>query len=134
MPTIEKTPELSIHEPDIDQDHDAFIALVNKMQTATHAEFTALFDELVAHTEQHFARENKLMETYRFPAIAEHMGEHHRVLAELKRFKQRVDKGMIAMGHAYICELVPQWFALHVSTMDRALDAHLMKQKACLAQ
>lgn len=133
MPALQKSADLTLLEPQLDQDHARFIDLVNKMQTSSQTEFVRLFEQLLTHTEAHFERENALMSEYGFPAIAEHKGEHHRVLTELKRFKQRVDKGMIAMGRAYISELVPQWFVLHVTTMDRALDAHLNQQKACLA-
>ncbi len=125
MPSLEKSAALTIQEPTIDRDHTVFIDFVNQMQTADQQQFVQLFERLLTHTQAHFEYENKLMEQYGFPAIAEHQGEHHRVLTELKRFKQRVDKGMIAMGRAYISELVPQWFMLHVSTMDRALDAHI---------
>ncbi len=125
MPILEKSAKLTIQEQAIDQDHTVFIRLVNQMQTADKLQFVQLFEHLLTHTQAHFEYENKLMEQYGFPAIAEHQGEHHRVLTELKHFKQRVDKGMIAMGRAYISELIPQWFTLHVSTMDRALDAHI---------
>lgn len=128
-----KAADLTLQEPNIDKDHSVFIDLVNQMQTANHTEFVNLFENLLTHTQSHFEYENQLMEQYQFPAIAEHQGEHHRVLTELKRFKQRVDKGMIAMGRAYISELMPQWFVLHVTTMDSALDAHIAKQSVALA-
>ncbi len=89
------------------------------------AEFPGLFQHLFEHTELHFAMEDQLMRDSRFPAEAEHTGEHLRVLGEFKQFKSRVDKGMLAFGRSFVRERLPQWFQLHVSTMDSALAAHI---------
>ncbi|MCK9609121.1 MAG: hemerythrin family protein [Methylomonas sp.] len=109
----------------IDSDHESFVTLLNQLDTAGDAEFPGLFRHLFEHTEQHFAMEDRLMRDSRFPAEAEHAGEHLRVLGEFKQFKSRVDKGMLAFGRAFVRERLPQWFQLHASTMDSALAAHI---------
>lgn len=130
MSLIEKTHTITISHPDIDHDHDEFIALVNQLETVADPDFAALFDQLIVHTKRHFDRENAFMEQYGFPALAEHKGEHHRVLGELNQFKKRVDKGMIGFGRSYIKDRLPQWFTLHVTTMDSALAAHILRKTA----
>ena len=113
----------------IDQTHEEFAALVNRLDTTTDkAEFLRLFGELYAHTEAHFQRENQLMDESRFPAIAEHKGEHQRVLGEMHQFYERSKRGFSQMGRAYVRERLPEWFSLHLQTMDRALVVHLSKQ------
>lgn len=109
----------------IDSDHESFVTLLNRLDTASNADFPALFQHLFEHTEQHFAMEDRLMRDNRFPAEAEHTGEHQRVLGEFKQFKSRVDKGMLVFGRSFVRERLPQWFQLHVSTMDSALAAHI---------
>jgi len=84
-----------------------------------------LFQQLYEHTEQHFDQENQLMKQFAYPGEIEHKGEHQRVLGEFKQFKTRVDKGMIAFGRSFVRERLPQWFGLHVTTMDSALAAHI---------
>lgn len=111
--------------PAIDQDHQTFVSLLNQLDAAGNDEFPRLFQHLFEHTEQHFAMENQLMRDSRFPAEAEHAGEHQRVLGEFKQFKSRVDKGMLAFGRSFVRERLPQWFVLHLSTMDSALAAHI---------
>lgn len=125
MALIEKnaTPEVGYEL--IDNDHDEFITLVNKLDTAGNADFPALFQQLYEHTEEHFERENQLMQQFGFPAESEHRGEHKRVLGEFKQFKTRIDKGMITFGRSFVRERLPQWFSLHVTTMDSALAAHI---------
>lgn len=117
--------EISLGYGDIDQQHGEFIVLIQQLDTAEKTLFPELFQKLVEHTTQHFEYENALMETYRFPAQVEHQGEHHRVLAELNDFKKRVDRGLLTFGYAYVRERLPQWFTLHVNTMDSALVAHV---------
>jgi hemerythrin len=109
----------------IDNDHDEFISLVNQLEAADNANFPALFQQLYQHTEQHFDRENQLMKQLSFPGQTEHKGEHQRVLGEFKQFKSRVDKGLITFGRSFVKDRLPQWFGLHVTTMDSALAAHV---------
>jgi hemerythrin-like metal-binding protein len=109
----------------IDEDHLAFINLLQQLAAAGNAEFPALFQELYAHTEQHFAREQELMQQSAFPAQSEHSGEHQRVLNEFKQFKTRIDKGLISFGRAFAKDRLPQWFELHIATMDSVLVTHL---------
>jgi hemerythrin len=125
MALVEKNASLRVGHDPIDRDHDEFILLLNRLDTAANSDFPALFQQLFEHTEQHFDRENQLMEQWAFPAETEHKGEHQRVLGEFKQFKKRVDKGMIAFGRSFVRERLPQWLELHVTTMDSALAAHI---------
>lgn len=117
-------------EQAIDDDHQEFVELLNQLDAAGNAEFTGLFQKLYEHTQVHFDKENQLMADSGFPAEAEHRGEHQRVLAEFKQFKTRVDKGLIAFGRSFVKERLPQWFTLHVATMDSALAAHLKTRRS----
>lgn len=125
---IEKNGFILVDHDPIDYDHDEFVMLLSRLNTADNNDFPALFQQLFEHTEQHFERENRFMEQSAFPAQTEHKGEHLRVLGEFKQFKKRVDKGMIAFGRSFARERLPQWFELHVTTMDSALAAHLNTQ------
>ncbi|MGR9115573.1 MAG: bacteriohemerythrin [Gammaproteobacteria bacterium] len=128
MALIEMKDSILIGYDPIDTDHDGFINLLNLLDTADNTDFPRLFAELLEHTQQHFERENQLMEHYSFPATAEHKGEHQRVLGEFKQFKSQIDKGLIGFGRSFVRERLPQWFALHAATMDSALAAHI---KSC---
>jgi hemerythrin len=129
MALIEKTDKIVMGYDLIDNDHDEFIILLNWLDSASNADFPALFQQLYEHTEQHFDRENKLMSQFAFPAETEHKGEHQRVLGEFKQFKTRVDKGLITFGRSFVKERLPQWFQLHILTMDSALVAHIKIQQ-----
>ncbi len=112
----------------MDDAHMEFAELLNQMETANNTSFPALFDLLLKHVEAHFENENALMQASGFPASSEHQAEHRRVIGELKQFKKRVDKGLLSFAKAYIKEKLPDWFRLHLGTMDAALAAHLKRQ------
>ncbi len=109
----------------IDQDHSEFIGFLNQLDVASNADFPAFFQRLYEHTEQHFKRENQLMTEFAFPAESEHRVEHQRVLAEFKRFRFVVDRGMIMFGRLFVRDFLPQWFEIHVATMDYVLATHI---------
>jgi len=125
MALIEKNTVLIVGYDLIDRDHDEFIALINQLDSTSNADFPVLFQQLHEHTEQHFDRENQLMMQFAYPGEIEHKGEHQRVLGEFRQFKTRVNKGMITFGRSFVRERLPQWFGLHVTTMDSALVAHI---------
>ena len=128
MALIEKTSLLKVGYELIDNDHDEFISLLNQLDAAGNADFPALFQQLYEHTEQHFDRENQLMKQFAYLGEIEHKSEHQRVFGEFKQFKTRVDKGMLAFGRSFVRERLPQWFGLHITTMDSALAAHIKIQ------
>ena len=64
-----------------------------------------------------------------FPAAGEHKDEHARVLGEMDRFAGRPGGARLRLARAYVREQIPAWFALHASTMDSALAAHLSRAR-----
>jgi hemerythrin len=119
------SPSLTLGHAEVDADHGAFIEAVRALRACSDAEFPTLFQELIEHTQAHFAREQAWMEQYGVSSILEHTGEHLRVLGELQQFKQRVDRGHVQFGRAFILERLAPWFAQHVTTMDSAMVARI---------
>lgn len=111
--------------PQMDDTHSEFVDLVNRLADANREEFASLFKNLAEHTQSHFDSEQQMMEESHFPAIAEHISDHQRILGELARFGKRVAAGSTTMARAYVSEQLPNWFELHIQTMDSALAAHL---------
>ena len=118
-------PAFRLDMDEMDETHREFLVLLNSLAEAKGHEFEKLFLKLFEHTEQHFAREKELIEQSGFPAIGEHVDEHLRILGELKKYQRKVNKGAISFARAYVKEYIPEWFKLHVATMDSALAAHL---------
>jgi hemerythrin len=76
-------------------------------------------DALLAHTREHFAREESAMEEAGFPAYPVHKAEHDRLLDELKAEARAFQvHGDAARLSAYVTEAVPAWLAEHIQSMD----------------
>jgi hemerythrin-like metal-binding protein len=113
----------------IDGDHGAFLEAVSELIDSDNVGFPTLFRGLLAHTAQHFEREDALMVEHAFPALREHRAEHARVLGEFHQFMARIDRGFLQFGRLFVVERLVPWFELHVPTMDSALVAHLEKAR-----
>ena len=116
--------------PDMDPMHREFVALAGELRVAADEDFVVLFDSLLDHAQCHFDNESRLMRECRFPAVGEHEGEHRRVLGELARLRDGIDKGRLAFARAYVREGLGPWFEQHLATMDAALAGCLKARKA----
>lgn len=112
----------------MDQTHREFLDLHTRLLQTKGTDFSERFFALLEHTRQHFSMEEEAMAQSNFPSIAEHKADHQRFLGELDRFSQRIAAGSTVMAKAWLKEQVPDWFELHVLSMDSALAAHLMNQ------
>lgn len=125
MPSWDETVHaLGLEE--MDARHREFVALADALENAPNGAFPTLFQQLVDHTRLHFAEEGRLMRVHGFPAIGEHEGEHHRVFGDLLQFNRHIKRGKLTLARAYVRDGLPEWFALHLATMDRALAAHIL--------
>jgi hemerythrin len=133
MALLSWSEDLNVGVDFMDSDHQVFIDMVNAFAQADEADLPALFDALYAHTEEHFAREEALMDKIKFFATDCHKGEHGRVLNEMRRFREHLSKGNIAFARAYVTDQIPQWFILHRNTMDSATAAYANQHAAAEA-
>jgi hemerythrin len=125
MTTASPKPLVLLGHDAIDRDHLAFSDLVSAIQTSDNVAFPTLFRSLLAHTQEHFEREQALMVESACPTLREHQAEHARVLGECQQFLARVERGFIAFGRAFVIERLLPWFELHITSMDSALVVHL---------
>jgi len=115
--------------PEMDATHQEFVAAVTAAATADDEALPARFDALIAHTEQHFARERQWMLAQGFAPDHCHMGEHDRVEKLLKAVRARITEAQdFALARRVLAEMAP-WFDQHAATMDAPL-AHYLKEAA----
>lgn len=111
--------------PQMDATHREFMALVAAASEASDEAFVGCFEALLEHSRRHFDNESILMRSCRFPAIAEHEGDHRRILGDLERLRRGIDEGRLAFARHYVEDGLPDWFAFHLKTMDTCLAACL---------
>lgn len=124
---VEHTPPM-LEPGGVDATHQALAELIEGLIQADSAAFTSRFQALLALMRLHIAEEGGLMRASRYPGIAEHEGEHHRVLGELVQLNRSIKRGRIPLARAYVKEGLAPWFDLHMATMDAALTAHLERR------
>ena len=76
-------------------------------------------------TRAHFQDEEALMEAVAYPHRAEHRREHVMLLAELKGFIRRVERGEETLSSRTV-ERLQQWLVGHIVQSDRPLARTLL--------
>lgn len=108
----------------MNRDHAEFVELRKELlgsltRQAADTEVDVLLDELLRHTRQHFAEEERLMQAAQFPPYPMHKTEHDRVLADMEsrvaQWRQQRDAGAL---RRYAEEALGDWFIGHVGMMD----------------
>lgn len=124
MPALPWSDGLALGLTFMDDTHKEFVELLARAEGADDAAFPALWNELLAHTEDHFGREDEWMQATGFALGNCHTTQHKVVLQVLREGGRRADEGNTAPARHMISELAV-WFPHHAQTMDSALALHL---------
>ena len=112
--------EMQLGNATLDETHEEFTDLLNRLACAPEAALLPILDELIEHTQAHFDLEDTWMARLNFPAAGCHIGEHKQVLGVTKQVRERVAAGETEFAYVLAAELAA-WFRIHVTTMDYAL-------------
>ncbi|MDL2336327.1 MAG: hemerythrin domain-containing protein [Pseudomonadota bacterium] len=121
MSTLEWSPDLSLDLPVMDDTHREFVDLLAAVEQTSDAQLMTAWRELIAHTDTHFAREDRWMRDTRFATSNCHSMQHATVM-QVIREGERLDRSDIIRQMARELAL---WFPEHAKNMDAALAQHL---------
>lgn len=124
MPALPWSDALALGLSFMDDTHREFVDLLARAEAAGDAALPAIWDELVAHTDDHFGREDEWMRSTGFSSVNCHTTQHKVVLQVLREGAARAAAGDLAPIRQMIVELAV-WFPHHAQTMDAALALHL---------
>jgi hemerythrin len=133
MEQIVWLPQMSVGIPAMDAAHKDLLEEMVRLAHETDADFGAGLCALTARLERDFQAEEELMESIDFSGLPSHREQHARALSGLHHVASRVMSGDIASGREAI-DLLPQWFLIHLSTMDTTLVVALAAAKEGLQQ
>lgn len=114
-------PTIPTGVPVMDKLHHDLFATLDELSCVADHEFPEGYSSLVRKVERTFRAEEQWMEDTNFPAMLVHQEQHARVLGGLHNVHMRVMSGDVEIGRKVVDDLLPQWLAFHVSTMDTAL-------------
>jgi hemerythrin-like metal-binding protein len=124
MPALPWSDALALGLSFMDDTHKEFVDLLARAEAADDASLPAVWDELVAHTADHFGREDEWMLATGFARGNCHAVQHKVVLQVLREGLAAALAGNVAPARQMIRELAA-WFPQHAQTMDAALALHL---------
>jgi hemerythrin len=118
----------------VEAEHQVQLELVHALKDALEAgendaasgAVPALLRRLVDYSEAHFLSEQLLMRLYAYPAYADHVLEHDRLIGELRAIAESWEKG--GGDPAGLLARVEQWLLAHMATTDKALEAYLTER------
>jgi len=126
MSRLEWTDALALDLPTMDETHREFVDLLAAVEAAPDDQLAAAWQELIGHTQAHFAREDRWMLDTRFAASNCHTTQHQVVLDLMRETEANVLAGPLELIRLVAGELA-RWFTQHVQGMDAALALHLRR-------
>jgi len=126
MPTLAWSPEMLLGVPAMDATHEEFVALLAAAEQAGDDALLEAWAALIEHTQQHFANEDRYMQTTGFAATNCHTTHHAMVLSVMRQGLEMGRAGDLTPIRQMTRELAT-WFVHHADTMDAALAMHLLR-------
>lgn len=129
MDHLEWGAALDTGEPLVDQQHRAFIGLLNDLTDVGDTDtvrIVAALDRLAEHTAVHFATEEALMARLGYPAGATdaHVREHRELTAREQVLSIDYRRGWTT-GTGPLVDYMVSWIVDHIATQDRLLVEYI---------
>lgn len=122
--TLAWTNALVLDMPVMDEVHQEFVDLLERVVLADDDMLLPLWSALIAHTQEHFNREDEWMRATGFAAGNCHATQHKVVLQVMREGEARGHGGDLAVVRQMADEL-GIWFPQHAQSMDASLALHL---------
>ncbi|MFC3107278.1 bacteriohemerythrin [Undibacterium arcticum] len=125
---FEWTDNFKLGHAAMDDTHQEFVEIVNRMLECPPEELAQHLDEFAVHGESHFSQENTWMQETDFPSMKCHIDEHAAVMKSVHEVRQLLADGKDpAIARGLAAELA-KWFPGHADYLDSALAQWLVKK------
>lgn len=115
---------MSVGVPAVDHDHKVLIGLINGLGEATRGDhdvtqvIAGALATLIAYTQYHFEREEKMMEACDYPDLETHREEHNALTAEVMALKERFLSGESDLTIEGMLVFLTGWLNHHILLQD----------------
>ena len=126
MTSIKWTRKMSVGVPELDDDHKGLLAVINELESraAAAADEEAVrrtLNWLLRYAQTHFAREQAVMSSCKFPMLSEHIDEHrdfvNRVRDSIAAFDEDPQGAAVEIRDTMISYLENWWYH-HILSED----------------
>jgi len=130
IPIFQWREEFGTNIDEIDDDHKELFKKANQLYEAIHLNekrsvLEETLDFLIRYTEEHFSREEQLMEKYNFPETEAHKEMHQRLMDEVLEIKKSYRVREIEMDREFV-NFLKDWIINHILTEDRKCGPFLL--------
>jgi hemerythrin len=130
---FEWQPKYSVNISSIDGQHQNLFRLAGELHTAMcagkgKAALSQILDRLVQYTKVHFAHEERLMSSHRYPESAEHMAQHRALTQKVMEFQTDFENGKVLMT-VQLLQFLKDWLQHHIAESDQKY-APFLKERA----
>ena len=126
MNSLKWSEGLALDLPLMDQTHMEFVELLQVVDAAGDDSVLAAWKALIAHTDVHFAQEDRWMAATQFASGNCHSVQHKVVLQVMREGEAQGEQGELQVLRDMSRELAT-WLVQHTQTMDAALALHLRR-------
>lgn len=115
---------LSVGDSRMDDTHEEFVTQLNQLLATPQDQQLPLYRAFIAHTEEHFAQEERWMLATGFAADNCHASHHATILETLHAVVEHFEKDDPEII-TRLAEALVEWFPQHTASMDAGLALHL---------
>jgi hemerythrin len=123
MSLVVWTNKLSVGVKSIDDQHAVLFETINSLHAAmikgeARNVLGTLLNRLVGYTRRHFAAEEAMMETAKYPALSAHRIKHEELTKQVEEFVARYDRGDITLI-GELSSFLTDWLSKHIQNTDK---------------
>ena len=135
MPVIAWREQMSLDYPPLDDEHKAFLDVINNATMDLHRReldnMSEMFEACYDYVRNHFSHEEDIMERVNFPDIMAHMQAHQQFIKNISEFRQAYESAetrgkKLDLAQKTIASL-SVWFVGHVISRDKMLKPYMVR-------
>jgi hemerythrin len=132
VPLMTWTEDLTVGIPTIDAQHHRWLDMINDLHEAMRAgagkeRIDSILAEMVAYTRTHFATEEKLLSTHKYPEYAQHKALHDAFVLKVQDMLARQSSGKSGLT-LEVMSTLKDWLINHIQKVDVKYVAHLQSK------
>lgn len=132
MSLFQWSEEFSVGYSDIDSQHKRLFQLAEQLHVAMTGGkgkecVGNTLNNLIAYTKRHFADEEILMQTHRYPAYPQHKALHQALTQKVVQFQQAFAAGKATVTMDLL-HFLRDWLTQHIGVVDKKVAAFLREQ------
>ena len=127
MTSIEWTRKMSVDVPELDDDHKGLLAVINELEVHATNDADAevvrrSLNWLLRYAQTHFAREQAVMTSCKYPMLSEHIDEHRDFVNRMREVLASFDQNQALAAAEIRVTLITyleNWWRHHILAEDR---------------